>query len=68
MKQTAVEFLIKAFQGAYGESVINVISVQVEQAKQMEKQQIVDAVNSQRQLGWDEKGEQYYNEKYNSNE
>jgi hypothetical protein len=25
-----------------------------------EKQQIVDAVNSQRQIGWDEKGEDYY--------
>ena len=33
-----------------------------EQAKEIEKQQIIDAVNSQRQLGWDEKGEQYYNE------
>jgi hypothetical protein len=35
-----------------------------EEAKKMEKGQIVDAVNSQRQLGWDEKGEQYYNETY----
>ncbi len=34
------------------------------QALEMEKQQIIDAVNSQRQLGWDEKGEQYYNDKY----
>ena len=37
-QQTAIEFLIKAFQGAYGEKVINVISVQVEQAKAMEKE------------------------------
>lgn len=29
-----------------------------------EKQQIIDAVNSQRQLGWEEKGEQYYNETF----
>ena len=29
-----------------------------------EKQQIIEAVNSQRQLGWDEKGEQFYNETY----
>ena len=41
MKQTAVEFLIKAFQGAYGDKVINVVSVQVEQAKEMEKQQMI---------------------------
>jgi gamma-glutamyl phosphate reductase len=34
------------------------------QALEMEKQQIIDAVNSQRQLGWDEKGEQYYNKTY----
>ena len=40
-QQTAVEFLIKAFQGAYGEKVINVISVQVEQAKEMYKEQII---------------------------
>ena len=41
--QTAVEFLIKAFQGAYGDKVINVVSVQVEQAKAMEKEQLEDA-------------------------
>jgi hypothetical protein len=34
------------------------------EALEMEKQQIIDAVNSQRQLGWDEKGEQYYNKTY----
>ena len=33
-------------------------------AKEKEKQQIIEAVNSQRQLGWDEKGEQFYNETY----
>jgi hypothetical protein len=41
--QTAVEFLIKAFQGAYGDKVINVVSVQVQEAKAMEKEQIEDA-------------------------
>jgi hypothetical protein len=30
----------------------------------MEKEHIIDAVNSQKQIGWDEKGEQYYNETY----
>jgi hypothetical protein len=33
-------------------------------ALELEKQQIKDAVNSQRQLGWEEKGEQYYKETY----
>ena len=41
--QTAVEFLIKAFQGAYGDKVINVVSVQVQEAKAMEKEQLEDA-------------------------
>ena len=30
-----------------------------------EKKQIIDAVNSQRQIGWDEKGIDYYNETFN---
>ena len=34
------------------------------EALEKEKQQIIEAVNSQRQLGWDEKGEQFYNETY----
>ena len=64
-KQTSVEWLEKEFVKL--ESTIGVHGVMyklIEQAKEMEKQQIVDAVNSQRQLGWDEKGEQYYNETY----
>jgi hypothetical protein len=31
-----------------------------------EKQQIIDSVNSQRQIGWDEKGEEYYIKTYKS--
>jgi hypothetical protein len=59
MKQTAVEWLMleKALVGYIDAEM-------VEQALELEKQQIIDAVNSQRQLGWDEKGEQYYNETY----
>jgi hypothetical protein len=62
-QQTAVEFLIKAFQGAYGEKVINVISVQVEQAKAMEKEQLLDMGNQFAIMGEDSP-EQYYNETY----
>jgi hypothetical protein len=66
MKQTAVEFLIKAFQGAYGDKVINVVSVQVKEAKAMEKEQIIQAYY---QNGWNDNdnehnAEQYYNETY----
>ena len=59
MKQTAVEWLMleKALVGYIDDEM-------VEQAIEMEKQQIIDAVNSQRQLGWDEKGEQYYNKTF----
>lgn len=39
-KQTSIEYLIKAFQGAYGDKVINVISEQVEQAKQMHREEV----------------------------
>lgn len=33
---------------------------------EIEKNQIIDAVNSQRQIGWDEKGEEYYIKTYKS--
>jgi hypothetical protein len=66
-KQTAVEFLIKAFQGAYGEKVINVISVQVEQAKEMEKNQIINTFKDAqvfKVMNNEIRAEQYYNETY----
>ena len=62
-KQTAVEFLIKAFQGAYGEKVINVISVQVEQAKEMEKNQIINTFKDAqvfKVMNDETRAEQYY--------
>jgi RNA binding exosome subunit len=67
-QQTAVEFLIKAFQGAYGEKVINVISVQVEQAKEMEKNQIINTFKDAqvfKAMNDETRAEQYYyNETY----
>ena len=66
-KQTAVEFLIKAFQGAYGDKVINVVSVQVQEAKAMEKEQIIETWkhgNLPTFLGRQLTAEQYYNETY----
>jgi hypothetical protein len=78
MKQTAVEFLIKAFQGAYGDKVINVVSVQVQEAKEMEKEQIKDAYEQGESDGYKqfiinidkryESFEQYYKETYNNND
>jgi hypothetical protein len=66
-QQTAIEFLIKAFQGAYGEKVINVISVQVEQAKAIEKEQIINTFKDAqvfKVMNDETRAEQYYNETY----
>jgi hypothetical protein len=72
---TAVEWLIEQMK----QNIIATINLKnnaieirldteiIEQAEAMFKMQIVNAVNSQRQLGWDEKGEQYYNETYKNN-
>jgi hypothetical protein len=62
-KQTAVAWLVEQLKerGYAGEFPPHLL---FDQAKEMEREQIIDAVNSQRQLGWDEKGEQYYTETY----
>ena len=69
MKQTAVEWLVEkltpsiALQQKY-------IDELCEQAKAMEKQQIIDAINLPREKRWynallyNNSGEQYYNEQY----
>lgn len=70
--ETAVEFLIKAFQDAYGDKVINVISTQVEQAKEMEKQQMFEYIKNNIVIGektlkfFQEEFEKYYNKKFNN--
>jgi len=68
MEQSAVEKLEISLLGIISfdsEELRAKYKERIAKAKEMEKQQIIDAVNSQRQLGWDEKGEQYYNETYN---
>jgi hypothetical protein len=66
MKQTAVEWLKNEMakkiiiSDKFEKSTLDLFI----EALEMEWQQIIDAVNSQRQLCWDEKGEQYYNETY----
>lgn len=63
--KTAVEWMVeKLFKPMDNPPIENVSDI-IEQSKELEKQQIIDAVNSQRQLGWDEKGEQYYTETFN---
>ncbi len=71
MKQTAVEWLIEQLENS------NVISKYafpeiIEQAKEMEKEQIIDSfgvgcqVESTRLIGYQDIAEQYYNETFKS--
>jgi len=67
MKKTAVEFLVEQFSKHYA---IHQLEDEIEQAKKMEKEQIIEAYNSGQQKEakqefWT-KGAQYYNETYHS--
>ena len=67
MKQTtAMQQLIAYSKNILAHSTINahLIIEKAESLLELERRQIIDAVNSQRQLGWDEKGEDYYTEKF----
>ena len=58
MKKTAVEFLLEK----YKSQNTLLFSDDFEQAKEMEKEQIIDAYDYMRCIGNFESGEQYYNE------
>lgn len=61
VKQTAVEWLVEQFEESH--SYINEIFKEtIEQAKEMEKQQIIDAYNN----GDNRSAELYYNETFKS--
>jgi hypothetical protein len=68
MKQTAVEWLLNELDY----ETICKFDKQLVQAKEMEKKQIVNAVNLPREKRWynallyNNSGEQYYNEQYES--
>jgi hypothetical protein len=77
MKQTAVEWLVREFTfkttgGVYTTDGIDDVTHLVEQAKEMEKEQIINANRDGVDMVVDKKdfisGEQYYNETFNSNE
>ena len=70
MKQTAVEFLMDKL---FDQSTMVTEQIQwFEQAKKMEKEQIIDANRDGVDMVVDKKdfisGEQYYNETFNTNE
>ena len=59
MKQTAVEWLVEQLCIEHRKTLVN-------QAKEMEKQQIIDAFHKHSQkIYCEEEAEQYYNEKFN---
>jgi hypothetical protein len=65
-KQTAVEWLIEEL-GEYFPHEIGGIHLMVEKAKEMEKQQIIDACNQIEIIGLDYElpGKKYYNQNFN---
>ncbi len=66
MKQTAVEWLWRWINDNQ-EATIEEGNKAIEQAKAMEKEQIVNAYNDCEWTGDHEDGEQYYNETYENN-
>jgi len=73
-QQTAVEWLYNNLESLFEHDgdLLEVVQFSFEQAKAMEKEQIIDAANLPKDKRWyDEKkyancGEQYYNETYKS--
>jgi HEPN domain-containing protein len=65
MKQTAVEWLLNAIETKNGKEFSSYYSEFVEQAKEMEKQQIKQSyTDGKYQSGYYENSEQYYNETF----
>jgi len=65
MKELAVEFLLKELKKNSGVEVyLNGMKKPIEQAKEMEKQQIIDAYETGDKYKFEAPAEQYYNETY----
>jgi len=66
MKQTAVEWLYNNLKSHFEHDgdLLEVVQFSLEQAKEMEKEQIVNAYNDCEWTGDHEDGEQYYKETY----
>jgi hypothetical protein len=74
MKQTAVEWLHTKLSTCTSEELVGNVNNWFEQAKKMEKEQIIDAFGvgchheSKRLVGYQDTAEQYYNETFNADE
>jgi hypothetical protein len=68
-QQTAVEWLVEQFKKTFSEYIkLNPDWEVIEQAKAMEKEQIMNAyIDGEHQQGFEGEAEQYYNETYQSN-
>ena len=69
MKQTAVEFLVEEFkEKLIGHNLPEWVEKIIKQAKEMEKQQIIDALMTSEVelLSWGISAKQYYNQTFKS--
>jgi hypothetical protein len=64
MKQTAVTWLLNIIETKNGKEFSSYYSEFIEQAKEMEKEQIIDAYQSDRFPCSEQDAEQYYNETF----
>jgi len=63
-KQTALQWLVNEYAKAFKIPVNAVMLGTIEEALQMEREQIIDAYYEGKEYGFKEQGEQYYNETY----
>jgi flagellar biosynthesis protein FliP len=71
MKQTAVEWLYNNLKSHFEHDgdLLECVQMSMQQAKEMEKEQIIDAfILGELQQGFENEAEQYYNETFNTNE
>ena len=64
-QQTALSWFINTLPNRFKNAILNECGEEIEQAKMMEREQMIDAYNSGRwSLVPDPDGEEYYNRKY----
>jgi hypothetical protein len=71
MKQTAVEWLYNNLKSHFEHDgdLLECVQMSMQQAKEMEKEQMIDAfILGELQQGFENEAEQYYNETFNTNE
>lgn len=65
MTKTAVDWLVEQYEQEFNTTMSIIMEKQIHQAKEMEKQQIIDAYHiNPLETKWKNIGEQYYNETY----